>query len=156
MEVIGILPFPRNINSKPKRPTGKFAHENHKETFYALDFPLPLNTPVMAINKGSVFIAKYDSDKLFLPSEIEHLSKKEISNIAKNYTNYVAIYHGNNIFTEYCHLSKKEVVKAGGFVSQGDILGYVGMTGITSEPHLHINAFIIEGKKVRSVPLRFV
>ena len=84
------------------------------------------------------------------------MTKKEIEALSEKYTNVVAINHGEGFFTEYGHLSKRRVVRVGQKVAEGDVIGYVGMTGITSEPHVHINAFTIENKQVKSIPIRFV
>jgi murein DD-endopeptidase MepM/ murein hydrolase activator NlpD len=57
--------------------------------------------------------------------------------------NYVFIRHGNNIVTKYLHFSKR-AVKQGQFVKQGQIIGYVGMTGLAEAPHLHYE-FLLNG-----------
>ncbi len=49
--------------------------------------------------------------------------------------NYVKIKHNSVYSTQYLHMSKR-AVKKGNFVKQGDIIGYVGMTGNTSGPHV--------------------
>ena len=52
------------------------------------------------------------------------------------YGNCVMINHGGGISTLYGHGSKI-VVKAGQTVKQGDVIMYVGSTGVSSGPHLH-------------------
>ncbi|RPD96610.1 M23 family peptidase [Aureibaculum marinum] len=49
--------------------------------------------------------------------------------------NYVKIRHNSVYSTQYLHMSKR-AVKKGDFVKQGDVIGYVGMTGNTSGPHV--------------------
>ncbi|MDY7396503.1 peptidoglycan DD-metalloendopeptidase family protein [Aureibaculum sp. 2210JD6-5] len=49
--------------------------------------------------------------------------------------NYVKIKHNSVYSTQYLHMSKR-AVKRGDFVKQGDVIGYVGMTGNTSGPHV--------------------
>jgi len=49
--------------------------------------------------------------------------------------NYVKVKHNSVYSTQYLHMSKR-AVKRGDFVKQGDIIGYVGMTGNTSGPHV--------------------
>lgn len=48
---------------------------------------------------------------------------------------YVKIRHNDTYSTQYLHMSK-QAVKKGQFVKQGDIIGYVGMTGNTGGPHV--------------------
>ena len=50
--------------------------------------------------------------------------------------NAVVIDHGLGVFTGYWHQSQL-VVQAGQVVQRGDIVGYVGDTGLVSGPHLH-------------------
>lgn len=54
------------------------------------------------------------------------------------YGNVVVLKHDNGISTVYGHLSKFERgLRRGQKVTQGDIIGYVGMTGLSTGPHLH-------------------
>lgn len=48
----------------------------------------------------------------------------------------VIIDHGSGVFTAYHHLSRIDVAQ-GQFVGQGEIIGAVGMTGLSTGPHLH-------------------
>ena len=48
---------------------------------------------------------------------------------------YVKIKHNDTYSTQYLHMSKQKVRK-GQYVKQGDVIGYVGMTGNTSGPHV--------------------
>lgn len=56
---------------------------------------------------------------------------------------YVFIQHSNNIVTKYLHFSKR-AVKKGQRVNQGQIIGYVGSTGMSQAPHLHYE-FLVNG-----------
>lgn len=49
--------------------------------------------------------------------------------------NYVKVKHNSTYTTQYLHMSRRKV-KVGQYVKQGDIIGYVGMTGNTSGPHV--------------------
>ncbi|MCH3881197.1 peptidoglycan DD-metalloendopeptidase family protein [Tenacibaculum aquimarinum] len=49
--------------------------------------------------------------------------------------NYVKVKHNSTYTTQYLHMKRRNV-KKGDFVQQGDIIGWVGMTGNTSGPHV--------------------
>ncbi|MBL0690148.1 MAG: peptidoglycan DD-metalloendopeptidase family protein [Alphaproteobacteria bacterium] len=53
------------------------------------------------------------------------------------YGNYIKIKHNGSYSTVYAHISKFAKYKVGDRVKQGDIIGYVGMTGYATGPHLH-------------------
>lgn len=57
------------------------------------------------------------------------------------YGKYVLIEHNRNMTTLYAHLSK-QVVKKGQDVKRGDLIGYVGNTGYSTGPHLHLGLYI--------------
>ena len=54
----------------------------------------------------------------------------------RGYGNYVKINHGFGYETLYAHMSKY-IVKKGQKVKRGEVIGYVGNTGISTAPHLH-------------------
>ena len=86
--------------------------------YYAMhsgvDLAAATGTPVYAIAGGNVNVSSY-------------------SNVNGN---YVSISHGNGYGSLYAHLDYA-TVSAGEFVSQGQIIGYVGSTGWATGPHLH-------------------
>lgn len=51
--------------------------------------------------------------------------------------NHVVINHNNGYYTQYNHMSKIESLTVGQTVEKGQIIGYVGMTGQATGPHLH-------------------
>jgi murein DD-endopeptidase MepM/ murein hydrolase activator NlpD len=61
----------------------------------------------------------------------------------KGYGNYVVVTHANGTQTLYAHLSRN-VVSVGQEVMQGQIIGYVGNTGLSTGYHLH---FEVRGAK---------
>lgn len=81
----------------------------HKGT----DFAAALGTPIIATANGTVV-------------ESEHRGGNG---------NYVKIKHNSTYSTQYLHMSKRKVQK-GEYVRQGDVIGWVGMTGNTSGPHV--------------------
>jgi len=54
------------------------------------------------------------------------------------------IKHGNNIETRYAHLSRYGKYRVGSKVKQGQVIGYVGATGLATGPHLHYE-FVVNG-----------
>jgi murein DD-endopeptidase MepM/ murein hydrolase activator NlpD len=81
----------------------------HKGT----DFAAPVGTPIMATASGTVI---------------------ESTRRGGN-GKYVKIRHNDTYTTQYLHMSR-QAVKKGEYVKQGDIIGYVGMTGNTGGPHV--------------------
>lgn len=58
------------------------------------------------------------------------------SALSRSYGNYVVISHGPGNTTLYAHMSSRSV-KEGDTVTQGQVIGITGSTGISSGPHLH-------------------
>ncbi len=52
--------------------------------------------------------------------------------------NWIGIDHGNNVYSVYMHCSLA-AVEPGAYVKQGDVIGYVGSTGRSTGPHLHLS-----------------
>lgn len=57
------------------------------------------------------------------------------------YGNYVVINHGDGSSSLYGHMTNY-IVSAGQYVSQGQVIGYVGSTGNSTGPHLHFTIYI--------------
>jgi murein DD-endopeptidase MepM/ murein hydrolase activator NlpD len=81
----------------------------HKGTDYAA----PVGTPIMSTANGTVIESQYKGAN----------------------GNYVKVRHNSTYTTQYLHMSKR-AVKVGQVVKQGDVIGYIGMTGNTSGPHV--------------------
>jgi len=151
-----IQPFPSSIKSEGRRPSGRYAHENHIESRYAIDFPLPIGTPIIASRRGVVVFVKQDSDRFISePEKMGSMSMKELIDFSEKYTNLLCIEHGDGTFAEYAHLDRQTVVKEGQEVEQGQTIGYCGMSGLTTEPHLHFNVFKVKDDKAESIPVEF-
>ncbi|MFO1172432.1 MAG: M23 family metallopeptidase [Hyphomicrobiaceae bacterium] len=56
--------------------------------------------------------------------------------------NYVRIRHANGYETAYSHMSRFADLSVGMKVNQGDVIGYVGSTGLSSGPHLHFEVLV--------------
>lgn len=62
------------------------------------------------------------------------------------YGNVIVLKHNNGVSTVYGHLSRfAEGLRRGIKVSQGEIIGFVGMTGVATGPHLHYE-FLLNGQ----------
>lgn len=105
-------------NFKPRRfhPIQK-RWKSHNGT----DYRASTGTPVVAAGNGKVTHSTYN----------------------KYNGNYVFIQHGDGIVTKYLHFSKR-AVKKGQRVKQGQVIGYVGSTGMSEAPHLHYE-FLVNG-----------
>tara|TARA_R110001599_G_scaffold353676_1_gene595015 strand:- start:35644 stop:37014 length:1371 start_codon:yes stop_codon:yes gene_type:complete len=62
----------------------------------------------------------------------------EFKGVQRGYGNVIALKHWSNYSTVYAHMSHyAKGIHKGSKVSQGDVIGYVGMTGWATGPHLH-------------------
>ena len=96
------------------------------------DFAAPMGTPIMASGSGVILKAGWCGGG----------------------GNCVKIKHNSTYKTVYAHMSKfARGIKKGIRVSQGQIIGYVGSTGMSTGPHLHYEV-IKNGKKVNSQTLK--
>ncbi|MEZ5670650.1 MAG: M23 family metallopeptidase [Alphaproteobacteria bacterium] len=91
-----------------------------------LDFAAPTGTPVYAAGDGTIAVAGWNS----------------------GYGNYVRIRHNGSTQTAYGHLSRfAQGISAGDRVEQGQVIGYVGSTGLATGPHLHYE-ILVNGAQV--------
>ncbi|MDI6401198.1 peptidoglycan DD-metalloendopeptidase family protein [Balneolaceae bacterium ANBcel3] len=82
---------------------------------HGIDYAAPTGTPVRAVGDGVVIVARYD----------------------RNNGNFVRIRHNSIYETGYLHLSRfGQGIRSGTEVKQGQIIGYVGATGLATGPHL--------------------
>jgi len=80
------------------------------------DYAAPTGTPVHAAGDGRVSFAGWRG----------------------GYGNALILTHGSNVSTLYGHMSRfARNVRVGTRVQQGEVIGYVGMTGLATGPHLH-------------------
>jgi murein DD-endopeptidase MepM/ murein hydrolase activator NlpD len=59
-----------------------------------------------------------------------------IDNDQGGFGNYIIIKHKHGFYTRYAHLMSSKVTR-GQRVQQGDVIGYIGNTGLSTGPHLH-------------------
>lgn len=75
---------------------------------------------------------------------------------AGGYGNLVELSHRRGYSTRYAHLQRFATgIRPGTRVKQGDIIGYVGSTGMSTAPHLHYE-FHVEGRPVDPNSVRYV
>lgn len=103
---------------------------------YGVDYAAPTGTPVMSIGAGTVIAKGYQ---------------------AAGGGNFLKIKHNSVYTTSYMHLSKfASGISLGKSVKQGEEIGYVGMTGLASGPHLDFRVFMngtpVDPLKMKSEP----
>ncbi|TCT33080.1 M23 family metallopeptidase [Martelella mediterranea] len=124
-------------------PNGKFTSgfgmRRHPVLKYArmhsgVDWAAPTGTPIIAAGDGVVEKAGWSSS---------------------GYGNQTIIRHANGYETSYNHQSKiAPGVTEGARVKQGQVIGYIGATGLVTGPHLHYE-MIVNGTKVDPMKIKF-
>ena len=104
-------------NLRVTSPFGTRVHPitGKTRTHNGIDFGAPSGTPIYATRAGTVTTAAYQAG-------------------GAGY--YVRINHGDGFGSIYMHMTNF-IVKTGQTVSQGQVIGYVGSTGLSTGPHLH-------------------
>ncbi len=97
-------------NFGPRRRPTRGASRNHK----GVDIPGPVGTPIHATADATVLRAER----------------------VRGYGKFIELDHGNAISTRYGHMSALNVY-SGQHVHKGDIIGYMGSTGVSTGSHLH-------------------
>ena len=112
---------PYSMADSPESHIGSFKH--------ALDFLVPVATPVYAVADGVIMEIK------------EHCERWGDGPEFRDYLNYLTVKHGNGEFSQYCHLQKNSVstrkLKVGDHVRVGQEITETGMSGWMDGPHLH-------------------
>lgn len=94
--------------------TRRIKHYNYRvKAHRGTDFPSAIGTPIISTANGTVVESRYKGGN----------------------GNYVKIKHNGTYSTQYLHMKKRKV-KVGDFVKQGDVIGWIGMTGSTGGPHV--------------------
>ena len=83
-----------------------------------MDFGAPMGAPIVAATDGTVIFAGRHG----------------------GHGNYVRVNHSGGISTGYAHMSRI-IARPGEHVRQGQLIGYVGSTGLSTGPHLHYEVF---------------
>jgi murein DD-endopeptidase MepM/ murein hydrolase activator NlpD len=96
-------------------PSRKHPVLNTIRAHRGVDYAAPTGTPIRAAGDGKV----------------------TFRGVQGGYGNVIVLQHSNNITTLYGHMSRFAGAKVGNRVKQGEIIGYVGKTGLATGPHLH-------------------
>jgi murein DD-endopeptidase MepM/ murein hydrolase activator NlpD len=119
------------------RVTSKFGMRKHPILGYSrmhkgVDFAAGTGTPIFAAGNG--VIARIEKQR--------------------GYGNYILIRHNSKYSTAYAHMSRfAKGLKKGSKVNQGDVIGYVGSTGMSTGPHLHYEV-LVDGKHVNPMDIK--
>lgn len=96
-----------------------------------VDYAAPIGTPVYAAGSGRI---KFRGEM-------------------GGYGNVLQIDHGNGIVTVYGHMSRFAASREGAHVERGETIGFVGMTGLATGPHLHfefrVNGQYVDPQKIK-------
>jgi len=99
-----------NFNPRRRHPI-----LNQIRAHQGVDYAAPKGTPVKASGDGKIIFRGWKG----------------------GYGNTIILQHGGNVTTLYGHLSRFDKRGYGSRVRQGDVIGYVGATGLATAPHLH-------------------
>ena len=124
-------------NKDLKRMTSGYGYRIHpiyktRKMHYGMDYSAKVGTEIYATGDGVV---------------------SKVKRSKRGYGNYVKINHGFGYETLYAHMSKY-IVKKGQKVKRGEVIGYVGNTGISTAPHLHYEVRK-DNKKINPVNFYF-
>jgi murein DD-endopeptidase MepM/ murein hydrolase activator NlpD len=116
------LPYKEGTKHKVVQGYGGMFSHKYKA---ALDFSMPVGTPIYAAREGVIHGFKEDND---IGGPLPRYQSK---------SNYIVIMHDDGSFACYWHLQKNGVVVKKGKVKKGELIGYSGSTGFVLRPHLH-------------------
>ncbi len=138
------LPYARGANYKMGQAyNGSFTHKGDYR--YALDFRLPLGTPIHAARAGKVIWT------------VDQFTDGGIEDRYKGRDNRVEVLHNDGTVARYGHMQRHGVkVKPGQQVKAGDLLGLSGTTGYSKGPHLHFHVYHpVNGERSVTIPTLF-
>lgn len=122
---------------------GTFSHDD-AENLYAVDFAVPVGTPVLAA-RGGVVMQVQDG----------HAHTGLDRGAYAGRANFVRLLHPDGAMSLYAHLQPGGVlVRPGQPVAAGQRIGLSGNTGFTTGPHLHFVVQVNRGMRLVSLPFR--
>ena len=122
---------------------GIFSHQGSNR--HAIDWRMPVGTPVYAARGGLVVKIKDGSDR----------GGAHVRFDCDN--NYVLVRHDDGTLGRYCHLKQGGAqVREGDVIEEGGFIALSGNTGYSSGPHLHFAVYKCRnGKERESIPVKF-
>ncbi|MEX0916042.1 MAG: peptidoglycan DD-metalloendopeptidase family protein [Wenzhouxiangellaceae bacterium] len=124
---------------------GAFSHDT-PHSRHAIDFTLPVGTPVLAARTGTVM----DIERYF------HRAGRDLKRDGPR-ANYVRILHDDGSMGVYAHLDYNGVlVRPGQQVEAGQQIGRSGNTGFSTGPHLHFAVQVNRNMELVSIPFEMV
>ena len=139
------LPYAEGASYRVLQGFGsRFSHRGIEQ--YAVDFKMPVGTPVHAARGGVV------------ARVVESHDKGCWEDGCGRYANFIVVMHSDGTTGEYYHLQKDgAAVEVGDRVTAGQWIGLSGNTGHTTMPHLHFAVYrATRGGLPQSVPISFV
>jgi murein DD-endopeptidase MepM/ murein hydrolase activator NlpD len=118
------LPFAKGDKHRVVQGYGGLFSHSH---IAALDFEMPIGTPIYTAREGVIFSYKDDSDE---GGPFSKYKKK---------ANYIIIKHDDGSFGCYWHLKKNGVLVKSGRVAVGQQIAFSGATGLVLRAHLHFS-----------------
>ena len=131
-EMLRRIPAIMPISNKDlKRTASGWGYRIHpiykiRKFHWGMDFTAPTGTEIYATGDGT--ISKIRSSK-------------------RGFGNHIIVDHGFGYQTLYAHMNRFNNLRVGQKVKRGDIIGYVGSSGLSTAPHLHYEVQL-NGKKV--------
>jgi murein DD-endopeptidase MepM/ murein hydrolase activator NlpD len=124
-------------------PPDQYTHRDATSA-NAIDFEMPVGTPIHAAREGMVINVAHRFFKTGLSSEM------------LNEANFVQIMHDDGTTAVYAHLQLDTVrVRPGQRVRRGEYIANSGNTGFSGGPHLHFAVLRNAGMRTQSVPVTF-
>ena len=117
-----------------------------RDSYYAVDFAMPIGTDIFAARDGVVFdVASNNFTGGLDPA-------RDGPN-----ANVVRVMHDDGTYAIYAHLNTNTIrVRPGDYVRRGEYIADSGNTGYSSGPHLHFAVVRNAGMRVESVPVTFI
>ncbi|MBC7986745.1 MAG: M23 family metallopeptidase [Sphingomonadaceae bacterium] len=122
------------VNGRQTSPFGYRVHPilGYRRLHTGIDFGAPYGAPIRAAASGTIDFAGRN----------------------RGYGNFVRINHGSGMQTAYGHMSRI-AVGHGARVAQGEVIGYVGSTGMSTGPHLHYE-LMRNGQRINPRSVTFI